>query len=368
MNAERLHAIAHALQADISKSAVLSNLQQLISTLSNQVSQPNQPQYQQQTSQFLVALVEGLRTAAVNQFSPTWQQALQEIGAWQLLGNTLAGRVEEIFARNQITPSVAQQELQVLFNELQAVSSAFDQLLASFRVLKIGKEDLAPGECELGVLVPRAFVENRLDRFAEELEELNRIFGVFAELSTGSRPSFPIKTISSTDLSVFLEVGAVVGACVATAVERIIALYKTLLEVRKLQGELVKQGVDKKNLEGLETHANGIMDAGIDKLVKDLLSEFKGKVDAGRKNELSVELKYSLKKVANRIDRGFNIEVRMEEPRQPADADEEVTAEVKALSQNHEKIREASATLQFLKLEGEPILRLAEGKSEKPKA
>lgn len=368
MNAERLHAIASALQADISKSAVLSNLQQLISMLSNQVSQPNQPQYQQQTSQFLLALVEGLRTAAVNQFSPTWQQALQEIGAWQLLGNPLAERVEEIFSRNQITPSVAQQELQALFSELQSVSSAFDQLLASFTTLKIGKEDLAPGECELGVLVPRAFVENRLDRFAEELEELDRIFGVFAELSTGSRPSFPIKTISSTDLSVFLEVGAVVGACVATAVERIIALYKTLLEVRKLQGELVKQGVDKKNLEGLETHANGIMDVGIDQLVKDLMTEFKGKVDAGRKNELSVELKYSLKKIANRIDRGFNIEVRMEEPLQPADAAENATTEVKALSRSYEKIREASETLQFLKLDGEPILRLAEGMNEKPKA
>ena len=368
MNAERLHAIASAMQADISKSAVLSNLQQLISMLSNQVSQPNQPQYQQQTSQFLLALVDGLRTAAVNQFSPTWQQALQEIGAWQLLGNTLADRVEEIFARNQITPSVAQQELQSLFNDLQAISSAFDQMLVSFRTLRIGKEDLAPGECELGVLVPRAFVENRLDRFADELEELDKIFGVFAELSTGSRPSFPIKTISSTDLSVFLEVGAVVGACVATAVERIIALYKTLLEVRKLQGELVKQGVDKKNLEGLEAHANSIMDVGIDKLVKDLLSEFKGNVDAGRKNELSVELKYSLKKIANRIDRGFNIEVRMEEPLQAADADKTATAEVKALSQSHERIRKASETLQFLKLDGEPILRLTEGKNEKPKA
>ena len=368
MNAERLHAIASALQADISTSAVLSNLQQLISALSNQVSQPNQPQYQQQTSQFLIALVDGLKSAAINEFSPTWQQALQELGAWQLMGSSLAEQVEEIFARNQITPSVAQQELQALLIELQAVSTAFDQLLTSFRVLKIGKEDLAPGECELGVLVPRAFVDNRLDRFADELEELDRIFGVFAELSTGSRPSFPIKTISSTDLSVFLEVGSAVGACVATAVERIIALYKTLLEVRKLQGELVKQGVDKKNLEGLETHANGIMDVGIDKLVNELLSEFKGKVDTGRKNELSVELKYSLKKIANRIDRGFNIEVRMEEPIQPADADAHVTADVKALVQSHETIRAASETLQFLKLEGEPILRLAEGNNEKSKA
>jgi hypothetical protein len=367
MNAERLHAIATALQADLSKSGVLSNLQQLISALSNQVSQPNQPHYQQQTSQFYSALVEGLKSSSVNEFSPTWQQALEELGARPLLGITLAKHVEDIFSRNQITPSVAQQELQVLVNEMQSLSTAVDQLLTSFRTLKIGKEDLAPGECELGVLVPRAFVENRLDRFADELDELNRIFGVFAELSTGSRPSFVIKTISSTDLSIFLEVGAIVGACVATAVERIIALYKNLLEVRKLQGELVKQGVDKKHLEGLETHANELMDTGVDKLVKDLLQEFKGKVDAGRKNELSVELKYSLKKIANRIDRGFNIEVRMEEPAPLAESDKKSPAEVEALA-SHERIRSATGNLQFLKLEGEPILRLREGKDEKSKS
>lgn len=275
--------------------------------------------------------------------------------------------MEDIFSQNQITPSVAQQELQLLANQLQTLSSAIDQLLAGFKSLNVGREDLAPGDCELGVLVPRAFVDNRLDRFAEELEELNRIFGVFAELSTGSRPSFEIKTISSTDLSIFLEVGAIVGACVATAVERIIALYKNLLEVRKLQGELVKQGVDKKNLTGLENHAGSIMDSGIDALVKELLAEYKGKSDAGRKNEISIELKFALKKVANRIDRGFNIEVRMEEPAMPAEADEEADAKVKALAKSHEKIQAASANMQFLKLDGEPILRLAENKDEKSK-
>lgn len=367
MNAERLHAIAAALQADLAQSSVLSYFQQLISALSNQVSQPNQPQYQQQTSQFYSELVMRLESAAVNNFSPTWQQALEELGATELMGKSLAEQVKDIFGRNQITPSVAQQELQDLSNRLQALSTALDQLLAGFKALLVGKEELAPGECELGVLVPRAFVDNRLDRFAEELEELNRIFSVFAELSTGSRPSFEIKTISSTDLSVFLEVGAIVGACVATSVERIIALYKTLLEVRKLQGELVAQGVDKKNLKGLEDHVGAIMDSGIDGLVKELLAEYKGKSDAGRKNEISIELKFALKKVANRIDRGFNIEVRMEEPTTPAAPDDEADATVTALARSHERIQAASVNLQFLKLEGEPILQLAESKEEKAK-
>lgn len=368
MNAERLHAIVAALQSDLARTTAVSQLNQLISALANQVSQPNQPQYQQQTSQLYTELLKWLKEADSNNFSPTWKQALEELGASTLLGNDLAKQIEDIFSRNQITPSVAQQELQLLANQLQALSSAIDQLIAGFKSLNVGKEDLAPGDCELGVLVPRAFVDNRLDRFADELEELDRVFGVFAELSTGSRPSFQIKTISSTDLSVFLEVGAIVGACVATAVERIIALYKNLLEVRKLQGELVKQGVDKKNLKGLEDHAGAIMDTGIDRLVEELLAEYKDKGDSGRKSELSIELKFALKKVANRIDRGFNIEVRMEEPTMPAEADEEADAKVKALAKSHERIQAASESLQFLKLDGDPILRLAESKEDKAKA
>jgi hypothetical protein len=367
MNTERLHAITAALQADLTRTSVVSHLNQLISALSNQVSQPNQPQYQQQTSQFYTELLNRLEESDSNTYSPTWQQALEELGASELLGNELAEQIEDIFSRNQITPSVAQQELQALANRLQALSNAIDQLLAGFKSLNVGREDLNPGDCELGVLVPRAFVDNRLDKFAEELEELNRIFGVFAELSTGSRPSFEIKTISSTDLSVFLEVGAIVGACVATAVERIIALYKNLLEVRKLQGELVKQGVEKKNLKGLEDHASSIMDTGIDGLVKELLAEYKSKSDVSRKNELSIELKFALKKVANRIDRGFNIEVRMEEPTMPAAEDAEADTEAKSLAKSHAKIQAASQNLQFLKLDGDPILQLAESKEEKPK-
>lgn len=367
MNVERLHAIAAELRRDLDETATLSTLQNLVSSLSNQISQPQQPQFQQQTSQYLNQLLAALEDARVNTFSPTWQQVLVELGAKELTGKALAQTVEDVFARNQITPSVAQQDLQALFGRLQQLSSAIDQLLAGFRTLKIGSEDLDPGQCELGVLVPRVFLNNRLDRFAGELEELNQIFGVFSEISTGSRPGFEIKTISSTDLSVYLEVSAIVGACIATAVERIIALYKQLLEIRKLQGELAKQGLEKKNLKGIEDHANTVMENGIDKLIKDLIAEYLAKGDAGRKNELSIELKYSLKKIANRIDRGFNIEVRMEEPEVAADGADEATEEQKALVKAHAKVAEASENMQFLKLEGEPILQLNESNSDKPK-
>ncbi len=363
MNVERLHAIAIALQGDLLRTSLPDNLQQLVSALQNQISEPSQPDYQQQVSVFYEVLRNALESSAVNTFSPTWRQVLIEVGAAELLGLELDERVGEIFSRNQITPSVAHQKLQIIFTEIQTLSSSIDQMLDSFRKLKIGSEELPVGDCEVGVLVPRTFVNNRLDKFSEELGELNQIFSVFAEVATGGRPGFEIRAISSSDLSIFLDAAPAAAACIAVAIERIIALYKQLLEIRKLQGELANQGLAKNSLKGIEDHANGLMEQGIEILVKELLADFYKADDSNRKNELSIELKYALKKVANRVDRGFNIEVRMTEPEATeSDSDEQEDAAAKTATSHHARIARASKTLQFLKLEGDPILSLTEEK------
>ncbi len=363
MNAERLHAIVAAVKADLEQTSLFRHLQQLAATLTNLASQPGQTEYQRQVSSSLQALETALRNSDVNDFSPTWRQVMDETGMSRMLGQELAARVHAAIADNQMTPAVAATSIQKLTGEVQSLTTFLDQMLGGFDHLGIGQEDLDPGECEIGVLVPRTFVSNRLDKFADELEELNRIFGTFSELATGQRPSFEIRTISSSDLSIFLDAAPVVGACVAVAVERIVGLYKQLLEVRKLQGELLKQGLDKKDVKGVEDHANKLMDKGIDVLVKDLLAEFETKGDGHRSNELAVEIKYSLKKIANRVDRGFNIEVRMEEPEEPDD--DEQAAPNDAQAQMYQRIQGAATGMQFLKLEGDPILSLAE--AEKPK-
>ncbi|MDP2664952.1 MAG: hypothetical protein Q8O97_03350, partial [bacterium] len=102
---------------------------------------------------------------------------------------------------------------------------------------------LEPGTCELGILVPRKAINNDLNEFAEDIKNLNNIFSTFSELTTGNRPGFKIRSISSSDLSVFLESTPATVAAIAVAVERIVSLYKQILEVRKLHGELKNQGV-----------------------------------------------------------------------------------------------------------------------------
>lgn len=363
MNIERLHIIAKAIKQDLTQTNSLALTAQLVSSLQNQINQPQQPQYQNQISQTVAALYAALNTAPSNNFAPTWKQVVEEIGADEVLGIELKIKVEQIFSRNQITLSVALQELQVVHTKLQTLATSIDQLLAVLNSFKIGSEELKQGECEVGFIVPRGFVDNRLDKFADELVELDKIFETLAEVATGSRPGFHVKTISSSDLTVFFEAAPGVAACIAVAIERVVALYKQLLEIRKLNNELAKQGVTKEELAGVEKHANNLMEKGIETLITELMAEYGKKIEKGRKNELEIALRFSLKKMANRIDRGFNVEVRCE-PINDRETAEGTQVESESTAKHQAAIAQAAKTLQFMKLDGTPILSLSESSAD----
>lgn len=364
MNAERLHVVAQALRSDLQSTNAEATLQALVQALQNQINQPQQPQFQQQVSKNLTTLLEALSGAPSNEFSPAWRQMVDEMGGADLFGNALKDRLEGIFERNQITPSVALQETQEVHKQVHQFRQALDQLIAAFDHFAIGAEKLEPGQCELGVLVPRAFVGNRLDKFGKELRELNQIFATFAELVTKGRPGLEIRSISSTDLSIFVDLAPEIGACVAIAVERLVTLYKQLLEIRKLRQELKNQGVSAKGLSGVDKHAEEHMENGIAELVEELINKVDEKMDGGRRNELEIDLRFSLRKVANRIDRGFNIEIRAEPVPDEEEAEQEDEERTKS-RRYVEAIRASSKILKFMKREGEPILSLPERKSEK---
>jgi len=165
-------------------------------------------------------------------------------------------------------------------------------------------------------------------------------------------------TISSTDFGVFIDVAPKAAMFVAVAVERVVALYKNLLEVRKLRQQMEDQGVPVDKLAGVDEHANLVMVEGIDTIAAEIVADAHLSLDAGRQNELKVEVRLSLNGIANRIDAGFNIDVRarvgpeQEEAEANGSTDD---AEVVRIIQN------ASPNLRFINRSGRPILSLHEG-------
>ena len=308
-------------------------------------------------------LYDALSNSSINDFSPAWRQTLEELSVDDILGNNLKDQIEEIFQSNQITPSVAHDELEELYSRLEAFKTSLQQITTGFDSLKIGADELEPDACELGILVPREAVKNKLNSFGNEIIELDKLLGTFSELTTGTRPGFNIRSLSSSDFNVFLDSAPIVGAGITIAVERIISVYKQILEIRKLHKELKDQGVPAKNTKGIKSHVSSIMETEIDKLVEVLLKRYWKKDDPERRNELATDLKFALRRFAKRIDQGYNLEVRVN----PPDEDEEDPTIRKRYSKNKEHfelILSASKSLSFIKLEGEPILSLPDRKKQ----
>jgi hypothetical protein len=361
MNAERLHATAIALSAEMKKRQVVEKMQEMINALSRVVNQPH-ASYQQELSQSLKDFYSAISDTPSDHFSPAWRQTLEEIGGEGLFGGDLKQTVELILAGNQITPAVALEELQQLHSRAETFKDALKQCTESLEQFNVGAETLAPGECEIGILIPRKAVSNELLSLVSELKEISFILNTFSEISTGKKDPLTVRSMSSSDLLVHLQAAAPYAACVALAIERIVALYKQLLEIRKLRQEIQHQGVPDQETAGIEKFANELMEKGIEKVVTEVLEKYHKKSDKGRKNELANSLRISLNKIANRIDKGFNIEVRVE----PIAATEEA-AENKELENAIAVIQSAVSNMQYLKLEGQPILRLPEKKDDPKK-
>jgi hypothetical protein len=251
------------------------------------------------------------------------------------------------------------QEIQEIFQQLKQFKEAIDAVTRGFGHLGIGADELEAGECELGVLVPRDAVHNNIQEFGKELQDLNFVFGTFSELASGKRDTFEIKTISSSDLMVFLAAIPPVAACVAYATEHIVNLYKTLLEIKKLKAGLKKQGLKDEAMTGITEYATSVMSNGIQKLTIEIVDGYYEGNDANRKNELTNAVRISLNRLANRIDQGFNIEVRAEPPEEPEEEDGEDEEQKKARMQI-QIVTDASESLQFMKLQGGRLLHLPE--------
>jgi hypothetical protein len=362
MNAERLHAIVISLNKELTDKRIVALMESMTTTLRAVVQSTNEST-QQNFANARDSLYSALTNTDSDRFSPTWRQILREIGGEDLFGRELKRTIESTLEKNQLTPAIALQEFEAVYARLKQFRDALTQTIAAFTYFNIGSEKLEAGECEIGILIPRAYVKNQLPEFLEELEHEEFILNTFSEVATGRPDRLEIKALSSSGLMVFLKGNINYAAVVAVAVERIVALYKKLLEIRRLRMDMEKQELPENVVSGVETHANKLMKDGIEKASVEIVNQFYIGEDVGRKNELVVKVRLSMNMLANRIDHGVNVEVRVEPPAatDPKAKDETVQKAVAA-------IQDATPNMQFLKLEGPPLLQLPENAEgvEKP--
>lgn len=357
VNLERFHAIAIALKHELHDANVPGLVRQLADGLRQMVQDPAQPGYQQTVSNLRRQLDEALETVPSDTYSPAWRQSVDELGVSDVFGANLRAQINEIFGRNEITPSAAADEIEQLAGRLDQLSSELDRLLGGLEYLDIGAEELEAGQFEIGFLIPRGEVNEELVELGEEFKQLSRLLGPLLEVATGSRPQLEVRSISSSSFQVFLASGSAVALAMAKTLESLITSYEKLLGIRQAHEALKESDVPDEALSGVENYAQEFMQGEIEQIAADLIADADG--DESRKNELKIELTMSLNGLANRLDRGFGIEVRAGEIPDADDEDEPTGDEDERTAA--ELIRSKQAKLRFMNVSGKPILGLPEG-------
>lgn len=362
MNAERLHAIVEALRDEVAQTSYPEHLEQLVAGLRAAVESPNQPEPQQQVSSARENLRNVLSEAPSNAFSPAWEQEVEEMGIADLIGDRLLDEVESILTANEITPSTAADEIAQIQERVEGLVNALAQAESSLEFFHIGSEQLNPGEFEIGFLIPRKEVDNGLEKLGSEFMELKQIIGPFSELAGENRPEIEVRSISSSEFQVFLIAAAPIAASFAYALDKLTSAYERIVHIRLMNKELAeKDEVPDDVLGPLSSYASGLIQVEIEKIVEEVVARSKFG-DEARLNELRTDLKLQLNALAERIDHGYNVEVRTGELPEPVEGEEDEVLDP-ATREAAETVLEAQKSIQYMNSTGKPILHLEGGGS-----
>ncbi len=291
--------------------------------------------------------MSALNNSEFNQWGANRYQIAEEIGAVNLFGNNLANRIDKSFQVNATTPEVIRQDIQNINEELDKFNNALEGLKQSFEAFEIGTEVLAPGEGEIGIVIPRDPNEILSD-FAKDLKRFNYEINVLARVATSTTQSFKIRTISSSNFVVFLASIPDIVIFISNIITALRFGYEKLQQLKKVLDNLRELGnTSDKTIIDLEKDVETAMEKEVANVIKEIQPMYKTAVENGLAEEgFEIELKSAIKGLASRIDRGYNFSFRIGPPKvkkdeQPTEKQTKLMEVAKNVAKNNRKLQQA---------------------------
>lgn len=353
MNVERLLRVMRIASAEMEETGQLSLLDALSSSLTQMGQQPQQTSHAEKMNDTRQRLHAVLPTAGSNDFTVEWRQALDELGALPYLGENLLDRVESVLTAQEINPTTAGSEIGDLAEQNKTVKAQIDQAIEALEGLGFVPDTLAPGDFELTVVIPRQFVSGELQSLGAEFLRLERIILPFTELTQTARPPTRLRSISSTDFTVFLDVAGDLAALLARCLDMIYEAYDRIKEMRKIKHQMDEIELPEATADPLIEYANSAMAEAVTRAAENVIAEFAESIPENREGELKLDVRNSLSDVAYRIDHQFSFDIRFGE----VDDDEEEGEDTEARV-NRTTVLEYGSRLGLANPDGQPILEL----------
>jgi hypothetical protein len=352
LNASRLLEIVDLLLQGEEQASTETRFSELSVALGQLVTSPAEPTYQQAFSDAL----ENLRVSLgglLEKFQPAQINLLYEIGAGQYFIDDVVTEIRNWVSESPATPAVAQDKLAKFLKRRTAFVSQLKNLKTSLAFVGIKKDELEPGQAEVGFLLPRDLFDNHLDKLIDELRFVKRAIRAFSEAATGSAEPIEVRQISTTDPQFFFGLSAATISLLGIAATWALNTWRQVEDIRKVRAETEKIAAFKEDpiAELFDAKINKIVEASIEAKVEEMI----GKIDAkdGRKHEQATDLKWALESILARVERGMTLEIRLLPP-VIADGDDGAAA----ANIQFNDLKQVAAALVFPKMAGDPVLAL----------
>lgn len=186
------------------------------------------------------------------------------------------------------------------------ISQVYDDLVE----LNIKVHEPTDNIFEVGLLMPTKYTHQKISFITKELNRWDKIFKTFKELTGETPEDTEINFVSNGSLQFFIDNSPEVAVCLAVTIERVVNVYKKIIDIRVTRLKLKELGVTISEQKSIEKQEKEILNKEIDKIALDIIKEFAIKsIDTGRTNELKIAVKGHVSYIAKCIDGGMTIEI-----------------------------------------------------------
>ena len=233
MDVSRLYAVLKIIKDDFENNKIIEELTHLKTAFQQSISQPT-PETGNAFKERFQIVEEQLKICKSNEMTPSYLYIVIELNAKNKIGNGFLEKINEILSQNSLTSANALEELNKYFSEVTQFYESIKAIVVYFENLGLKADELSANESEIGITIPRKIIQSNLEGFKKELHELNTVFKNFSEVSGEKVTSLNIKTVSSSEIQIFLLAGSIIAIGVATAIDKIVTLIKKIMEIRVL--------------------------------------------------------------------------------------------------------------------------------------
>lgn len=275
----------------------------------------------------LDALIASAQVADIDLSQPYALQVIHELSLADILDPGLDKQVHALVEQRTFDHAGLATDLRALGVEVNKKAAHVAAIDKGFTQLGVEYECVDKEEAEVGLHLPRSVVGETLTELTSEFGKIARLARAINEL-TGSDSYDPrVRTISSSWWQVFLDLDAAQVVVWVVAIEKIVSLFKTNLEVKDLQQRLAERKMPPAITEAIEKEIESRISTSLEQLASNLRQEFGKMSDQQRANEVENQLRQGLRHLAMRINQGAQVEINIAVPEDPSDPTPESESE-----------------------------------------